>query len=335
MKLCDPTINLIGQHSVCYTGYEWIPAVIGAIGAVAGAATSVIGGAQQAQAAQAAAAAQAQQAENARAIAVYNAQIQRQNADVSYQLAVYQAQANEQIAMFNQAAALNNAAYAQAQAIGAQRAYEQGLENAKQLEFQAEAARREGEEDSRRKREENAAALSQIRARFAASGVTQEGSPLVVLADAARLAESAVQDIAYATELESRKQLRASEIEEFEASSSLLDKFGFEVQAANAQLEANRFAYERDLAKYDSAIAGVMKIIDYKEADLVELAGESQAYGYLAEAQQSSMKASASMIQGIGGGIASGASGLSSAYMNYGYATGNIPLKTTTTGVKG
>ena len=101
--------------------------------------------------------------------------------------------------------------------------------NAKQQEIEGEASRRQGEEEARRRREENARSLAMVRSKYAASGVTQEGSPLEVLGDAARIAETAVQDVAYTTELSSRKQYREAEIKKFEAGFSLIDEAGFKL----------------------------------------------------------------------------------------------------------
>ena len=287
-----------------------IGAIVGVVSAVVGVTGSLIGASQQASAMRAQAAAQEAQAQQAMQIAQYNAQIQRQNAEVGYQMATYQAQSNAQLAAMNQAAAMNNAALAQVQATGARMQYDQGVLNAKQQEMEAEGVRAQGREEARRKREENEQRVSQIRSRYGASGVTFEGSPLVVLSDAARLGESAVQDVVYATELESRKQYRQAEIEKFRASFSLIDEMGYNVEAQNLRNQATRFGYESTLAEYDTAIAGAKFRIGLNEARLTELAGGAQAYGMRAEASQSRMKANASLISGAFGAASSGLSAI-------------------------
>jgi hypothetical protein len=294
-----------------------IGAVTSVVGTVVGVAGSLIGASQQAAAMRAQAAAQEAQAAQAQQIASYNAQIQRQNAQVAYQLATYQAQSQAQLAAMNQAAAVNNAAMAQVQATGARMQYDQGLLNAKQQELEAENVRAQGREEASRKREENEQRISQIRSRYGASGVTFEGSPLVVLSDAARLGESAVQDVVYATELESRKQYRAAEIEKFKAGFSLIDEMGYNVEAQNLRNQAARFGYESTLAEYDTAIAGARFRIGLNEARLTELAGGAQAYGMRAEAAQSRYAANASLIGGAFGAVSKGLSGISSAVGAY------------------
>jgi hypothetical protein len=264
-------------------------------------------------AANAQAAYQQQQAEQTRQIAAYNAEIQRQNAEVAYQMAVAQSQANQNIMQVNAAMAMQNAAFAEVQAFGARQQYEQGLLNAKQQEIEGEASRRQGEEEARRKREEHTRALAQIRSKYAASGVTMEGSPLEVLGDAARIAETAVQDVAYTTELQSRKQYREAEIKRFEAGFSLIDEAGFKVQASNFRNEALIAEYKADLFGYESAIAGASYRIKLNEARLTEIAGEEEARGYEFASSMSRYQGQMAMTGAIFGAASSGISGLGSA----------------------
>jgi len=298
-------------------GVSLLGAGIGAIGAMAGAS-------QQAAAANAAAAAQEQQARQAMQMAQYNATIARQNAEVQYQMAVYQSQVNQQISAMNQSMMLGNAEFSKVQAFGAQQQYEQGLANSKQQAIEAEAVRAQGREEARRKREENEIRISQIRAKYGASGVTFEGSPLVVLADAARLGEVAVQDIAYATELQSRKEYRAAEIEKFKAGFSLIEKAGYEQEAANFQVKAKISEYEGNLYEYDQAIAGARYRIGLNQARLVELGGQQEAFQYQAAAQQSRFQASAARTSGFFGAASSLIGGVGSAVSSMkGYSFGS------------
>jgi hypothetical protein len=336
MKICDPTINEILAPTTCE--FQIIGAVVGVVGAVVGAVGSIAGASQQAAAANAAAAAQEQQARQAMQIAQYNATIARQNAEVQYQMAVYQAQVNQQIAAMNQAMMIGNAELAKVQAFGAQQQYEQGLQNAKQQEIEAEAVRAQGREEARRKREENEIRISQIRAKYGASGVTFEGSPLVVLADAARLGEVAVQDIAYATEIQSRKDYRQAEIEKFKAGFSLIEKAGYEQEAANYQVKAQIAEYEGNLYEYDQAIAGAKYRIGLNEARLIELGGQQQAYGYQAEAQQSRMAASAARTSGFFGAASSligGIGGVAKGFTTTDYSTKGLGYSPSTVGFRG
>lgn len=335
MRLCDPTINsLLPCH--CWIGSA-ISAVVGVVGTLISAGSQAAAAQSQAQyqnqAAQAAAQAQQQQAANAQAIANYNASISRQNADVAYKLASYQAAANVDLSQVNQAAALRNAQLADMQRQGAQKAYDQQLANAKQQEMEAAAVRAQTLEQASRTRDENAKALSNIRARYGGSGVTFEGSPVAVLGDAAAIGELAVQDMVYAGELEGRKQIREAEITKFEAQYSLIDAFGFQVQGMNARAQARRFAYEGELYAYDSAIAGVQKQIGYNQARLQELSGSAEAQGYQFQAQQSILEGQAAIAAGSyapAAALGTAISGISTAAYQYGAASGKFKATTPT-----
>jgi hypothetical protein len=288
--------------------------IIAVVGTVVSVAGSLIGGMQQQSAANAQAAFQQQQAEQARQIANYNAEIQRQNAEVAYQMQVAQSQANQNIMQINAAMQMQNAAFAEVQAFGARQQYEQGMLNAKQQEIEGEASRRQGEEEARRKREENARSLAMVRSKYAASGVTMEGSPLEVLGDAARIAETAVQDVAYTTELSSRKQYREAEIKKFEAGFSLIDEAGFKVQASNYRNEALISEYRSDLYGYESAIAGASFRIKLNEARLTEIAGEEEARGYEFASSMSRYQGQMAMTGSMFGAASSLISGVGSAF---------------------
>jgi hypothetical protein len=291
-----------------------VGAIVGAVGAVVGAAGSIIGGIQGQAAASAQAAAYQQQAENERAIAAYNMQIQQQNAYVNYQMMLYQAQSNANLATMNQAAAVANANIASMQGAAARQAYQQGLENAKQKEIDANAERAQAREVADRERQQNAQKVAMIRSKYGVSGVAFEGSPLETLSEAAALGELAVQDIAYTGELQSRKTLREGEIEKFKAGFSLVEAYGHDVEAQNLRNQAIRFGYEASLGEYDSAIAGARYRIGLNEAKLTELAGAAKAQSYEFAAQQSILQGQAAMTKGIFGGISSGLTGIGSAF---------------------
>ena len=297
-----------------------IPAlgVAGSIALYSGVASTVVGiggslisAGQQASAMQAQAEAAQAQAVQAQQIANYNAEIQRQNAMVAYQMAQYQAQSNQQLALFNQAAAINNQNLAMVQAQGAQNQYEQGLLNAKQKEIEGEAVRAQGMEEQRRARQENALRIGALRSKMGASGVTFEGTNLELLADAANIGETAVQDMVYATELSSRKTFREAEITKWQAGFSLLDKYGYDVQAQNYKNQALRYSYEGELYGYESALAGANYKIDLNQARLTELSGKAEANALEFQAAQYRQSASASLIGGAFGAVGTGLKGVS------------------------
>jgi hypothetical protein len=373
MKLFDATTNPILSTTTCHTFgiFEGIALGVSLLSAGIGAMGQMAAGQQQAAAYEAQAAAQRAQAEQAQQIANYNADIQRQNAEVSFKLAEYQAAANKSTAQFNQQAALvnqrqamlarqtaeqnrqaqlMNQQFANQQAEGARKSYEQGLSNAETQRRYAETIRAQGQEEARRKREESEQRIATMRAKYAGSGVTFEGSPIVVLGDAARLAETNVQDIVYASELERQKQLRIGDITEFEAGFSLLDEQGFKVQALNYAgaaetaerekrslgMEAYNYKnvrlqemYKEDLTTFDTAIAGARQEIANREAKLIELSGAAQAYGYQAEADVSMAKAGAAKTEATYGALGSLIGGVGSAIKPF------VPTRTTTAGTPG
>jgi hypothetical protein len=199
-------------------------AIIGVVGSLASAGISYYG--------------QQQQADTASRMASYNAAIQRQNADVQARMAQYQATVNASAANAEAQGRLNNAASLTNQVAG------------------VEAQQRE---KVRRMREDQERQLAVQRGKFAKAGVVNEGSPLVVLADTARLTELNIQDAAYESELERRSLLRSAEMEKFQSGFSLLD-------AGQAQ--------------YQGAVAGAQRRIAYREADLTKMAGDATARSY-------------------------------------------------------
>lgn len=80
--------------------------------------------------------------------------------------------------------------------------------NAKLAENEALNAEMEGSENIRRKRLENARYSATQRARFAKAGVTDEGSPLLVMAETNKLLEMDAQEINREAQIRA-KQLRA------------------------------------------------------------------------------------------------------------------------------
>jgi len=230
-----------------------------------------------------------QAAQNAQAMANYNAQIQQQNAMVAYQMQMAQAQ---------QAAAIaaNNAALASQQASIAAANQQVALQNAQILRDQAENIRAQQREEASRMREDNERRIAAIRAKYAGSGVTFEGSPLVVLADAAQLAETSVQDAHYIAELDARKAMRAADVAEY-AGRAEFASAAFEANVMKANYESQVQA-----AQYDSLIAGAKNRIALNAAELTRFEGGIQAQAYRAQG-------TSSLISGIGSMVGSAAGG--------------------------
>ena len=218
--------------------------------------------------------------------------------------------------MANQMLANYNARQAEAQGMAqrqfydynksiAEQRYKAQLQQATAFDQQAIARRAESREEARRLREENEARISMIRGKYAASGVAFEGSPLVVLSDAARLAETSVQDQFYVGEIEAREKFRAAEVTRFEGASSLVqDIAAADISSFNAQNLAASQAYEAKIqsvnfenqilaAQYDTFIADAQRRSSLAQASLTALGGEMQASNIRAES-------SANLFSGIG-----------------------------------
>lgn len=204
---------------------------------------------------------QQQQAQNASAVANYNAKIQQQNADMQTRMAAKQYE-------YNALQRNTDQQFAQAK-------YQQGINNSISLKNQATAQEAQGREQARRMRENQERMLGLQRAKFAKSGVVNEGSPLAVLADTARLTELNIQDTAHQSELERQQSLARSDVEKFQAGFSLLNNDG---------------------PDYTMAVADSKRRIAYREADLTRMAGESNAQGYRIGATSSLISGAGQMI---------------------------------------
>lgn len=121
---------------------------------------------------------------------------QRQAAKTAQSVGDYNARISEMAGEYNASVAEQNAAQ-----VAATSAY-----NAKLLENQALQTEMDARENVRRKRLENTRYLSTQRSRFAAAGVTDEGSPLEAMAETAKLLEMD------ALEVNRQAQIRAAQV---------------------------------------------------------------------------------------------------------------------------
>lgn len=219
------------------TGAEAIPAIISLAATAAGTGISMYS--------------QQQQARTAQRMAEYNSAIQRQDAEVQTRLALYQAGVNAQMAQ------------AQAQA---------KFNNAQSLANQVPGVEAQSRERARRLREEKERMLSMQRAKFANSGVVNEGTPLVVLADSSQLSDLNIRGAMHEGELQRQDLLRQADLAKFEGGFSLL---------------------EADQQRYKGLAATAGQRIQNQQADYTRLVGDVDASQYRAQA-------TASLISGIG-----------------------------------
>lgn len=150
-----------------------VSAVVGAVAAVAGAGMSYYSSQQQAS--------------NAEKVANYNATVQQQQAEMQSRMATRQNEINASMITSQQ-------------------------NQAKGFAQDAKAVVDQGQEEIRRKREEQLRFMGTQKAAYAKSGVLLSGSPLAVLADTAGLFELQNQDIAYGAESKSRSLLREGQL---------------------------------------------------------------------------------------------------------------------------
>lgn len=131
--------------------------------------------------------------------------------------------------------------------------------NARLLENQALQTEMDARENIRRKRAENKRYASMQRARFAASGVTEEGSPLEVMSDTAALLEMDALEVNRQAQIR-MNELRAGASETRRTGTFQADQYrkqaGFDRQYGSAQARAANIASVGTLLQGASNIAG-------------------------------------------------------------------------------
>jgi hypothetical protein len=152
---------------------------------------------------------------------------------------------------------------AQMQAAQADAMRQAGMANAATLVGEATRVEQEARERARRMREENERLLSAQRARYGKSGVTSEGSPLMVMAESAAMAELGVADELYKANAERSGILRKAEMERWQANMSILDSSAAAYNLGTARQRALPLLWEGKntaanyrLGSYGSLISG-------------------------------------------------------------------------------
>jgi hypothetical protein len=175
---------------------------------------------------------QQQQARAAQDMAAYNNAIHQQNYAVQKQQMEMQAQMAAMAAQQQQLAYENNAKMMENEAVRANQ--------------EAVRVEQEARERARRMRMENDKLLGAQRARYGASGVTSEGSPLLVMAETAGALEMGVADELYKGELMARASrlegvafTRKAEVERWQAGYSMIDEHAARYNQAAAAFRAS------------------------------------------------------------------------------------------------
>lgn len=149
---------------------------------------------------------QQQQAAAAQRMAQYNYAVQKSQMEMQNQMAAQGAQAQAAVFGYNATVAQNEA-----------------------LRTENEARER-----ARRMRSENERMLGAQRASYGKAGVTSEGSPLMIMADTAGLAELAVADELYKADAQRSGLYTQSALEQFKGRMAQFEGAGYSLNAANA-----------------------------------------------------------------------------------------------------
>ena len=129
--------------------------------------------------------------------------------------------------------------------------------NAQIAQSEAKRVEQEARERARRMRQENERALGLQRASYAKAGVTSEGSPLMVMADSAGLAELSVADELYKADSQRSGLYQQAALEQFKARMSQFEGSGYAWNAANAG------AFNRPLLMAGNNEASALRVSSY------------------------------------------------------------------------
>lgn len=204
---------------------------------------------------------QQQQAAAAQRMAQYNYAVQKSQMEMQGQIAAQQAMAQGQ-------AAASVANY-----------------NASIMKNEALRAEQEAREKARRMRDENERLLGTQRAAFGKAGVTSAGSPLMIMADTAGLAELAVADELYKADAQRSGLYTQASLEQYKGR---LAQWNSGIEAAGAQWNINNAG----------ALARPYLLQGMNEASALRMG----SYGSLISGFGSATNSLASVPWGAGGG---------------------------------
>jgi hypothetical protein len=228
---------------------------------------------------------QRQAANSAAAIADYNARVQERNASAQLRLQLAQAELNKK-ALDMQAAAQEQAARL-------------AFQNAEAMRMDADAQSAIDRAEREKARREHLRLMATQRAKVAGSGMVESGSPLMVLAETARLTQLDIEEQAYASDLDRRARLREADLTEFQGRQGL---FEAGMTRFNKNFESLNAASAR--AGYANTRTGIRLGL----------------LGARADASAARIGANASLLSGLG-----------SAGTNYYYARNELPKARGTT----
>jgi len=280
---------------------------------------------------------QMQQAQAAAQMAAYNQQVQQQAAAIAYQqsllqndVMVRQNQLLQQQTQAAQMAAMQNAAtgrqisllnqqQSSAQIMAMQNNALVQQRNAQAAEAEAATLQSQARERARRQQEQADKVMAAIRTKDSRSGTTNEGSPLMVMGDAAWSMELAKQDAFYEASLQTEAIRQKGRISEWQAGVTLWEtqfpRRDAEVMALKSGLEQQMFSLDYQMARYEQAaaewqgtalarqrqLAGVEYQYGLNVAAGNYMQGMNQASAYRIGAFGSLLSGTANMAQQAGG----------------------------------
>ena len=239
--------------------------------------------------------AQQQQASSAESVANYNFEMQKRNNEQNKKIAERQQVWQQQAFANNQATTARNAAQARAVAQANANASNQ---NAAILANQGRAAESIAREEARRKRQENDKVLALQRGRYAKSGVTNEGTPLSIMAETAGLLELSIQDAAYQADMTGRAFDRKADLARFEGRTALYEGA---LAGVDSQESINQSVFDAGVSRYEAAAKEAGFAIQLNQARIDQFAGLSTAKGLRTASY-------GTLLSGVGEAAASGAS---------------------------
>lgn len=237
--------------------------VAGLVASAAATGVAVYGQMQQAQAAQQMAAYNQQMQQNAAAIAYQQALLQndvqvrqnqllQQQTQAAQMAAMQNAATSRQISLLNQQSSESQIMAMQNNALGQQR-------NAQAAEQEANTLQGQARERARRQQEQSDKVMSAIRAKGSRTSLTSEGSPLLVMGEAAWTMELAKQDAFYEVGLQTEALRYKGRIQDWQSKTTLWEtqfpRMDQEVQSLKAGLEQQMFSIDYQMARYEEAAA--------------------------------------------------------------------------------
>lgn len=241
---------------------------------------------------------QMQQAQAQQQMAAYNMQMQQQAAAIAYQQAILQNDAmvrqnqllqqqsqmaqmaaaqnmaaSNRISLLNQEMKMSEIAAMQNNALAQQR-------NAAAADQEAMTLQAQARERARRQQEQSDKVMAAIRAKGSRTNITNEGSPLLMMGDAAWAMELSKQDAFYEAGLQVEALRYKGRIQDWQSKVTLWEtkfpRMDADVMKIKSTVEYQKFAMDMQMARYEEQAAQWQSSVLTRQR---ELAGVEYQYG--------------------------------------------------------